>query len=254
MLRVVAGIAVLLLVAYLIACAALYAFQRSLIYFPQPASTPAGTTTLSLPIDGQQVLVTVRPHRGHAAVVYFGGNAEDVSASLPELTAAFPDAAIYLLHYRGYGGSSGTPSEAALVADALALMDRVLPEHRDVTVVGRSLGSGVAVQVASARPGARLESRSRYDSRHEIAAQQFPIFPVRWLLIDKFESWRHAPMVTAPTLLIAAEHDEVIPRASTDALLGRFKPGIAAMRVMPRTGHNTISASPEYISALKAEP
>ena len=247
------GIAALALVAYALACAALYVFQRSLIYFPQPASPTgiAATTTIAWPIDGGQVLATVRPRPGPAAVLYFGGNAEDVSLSLPELLAAFPEQAIYLLHYRGYGGSAGRPSEAALVADALVLLDRVRAEHRDVTVVGRSLGSGVAIQVASVRPIARLVLVTPYDSLQDLAAAQFPYFPVRWLLVDKFESSRHAPQVTAPTLLIAAEHDEVVPRASTEALLGRFHAGVASLKVVAQTGHNTISMNPDYIVWLR---
>ncbi|HKX42611.1 MAG TPA: hypothetical protein VJO99_15755 [Burkholderiaceae bacterium] len=253
--RGLVGIAALIVVVYALACAALYFFQRSLIYFPQPAS-PTGdatVTTIAWPIDGGgQALATVRPRPGAAAVLYFGGNAEDVRASLPELAAAFPDHAIYLLHYRGYGGSAGKPSEKALVADALALADQVLSRHRDLTVIGRSLGSGVAVQVAAARTIDRLVLVTPYDSVQALAAQQYPLFPVRWLLLDTFESSRYAPQVTAATLLIAAEHDEVIPRASTEALLGRFKPGVAALRVVAQTGHNTISASPDYIALLAA--
>ena len=94
-------------------------------------------------------------------------------------------------------------------------------EHRRVVVIGRSLGSGVAVQVASARPVARLILVTPYDSLEEIAAMNYPVFPVRWMMLDRFDSGRHAAKVTAPTLLIAAERDEVIPRASTDRLLGQ---------------------------------
>lgn len=86
--------------AYLGFCAALFVFQRSLIYFPHPRS-PAGGATITLPTDGGRVLVTVREVGGPNALVYFGGNAEDVSDSLPSFGGAFPDHAIYLLHYRG---------------------------------------------------------------------------------------------------------------------------------------------------------
>src|SRR5260370_41081884 len=103
-----------------------------------------------------QVLVSTRPKDGSHALIYFGGNAEDVSLNMPSLSAGFPDSAIYLLHYRGYGGSSGRPSEGALFADALTLFDQVHSKHPDVDVVGRSLGSGIAVYVASLRPVTRL--------------------------------------------------------------------------------------------------
>jgi uncharacterized protein len=247
----VAAIAVLIYVGL---CAALFMFQRSLIYYPQPRSAPAGTDTLTLPVDQARVLVTTRPHAGPDAVIYFGGNAEDVSHSLPNLDDAFPDRALYLLHYRGYGGSTGKPSEAALVADALALFDRVHAEHHHIVVIGRSLGSGVAVQVASVRPVERLVLVTPYNSLQEIAANQFPFLPVRWLLLDKFESWRYAAHVTAPSMLIAAENDEVIPRASTESLYKHFPSAVAMLTIIRGAGHNTISESAEYVPLLKGTP
>jgi pimeloyl-ACP methyl ester carboxylesterase len=187
-------------------------------------------------------------------LIYFGGNAEDVSGNLPGFSEAFADHALYLLHYRGYGGSSGMPTEAALFADAIALFDKVHAEHENVVVVGRSLGSGVAVHLASLRPVARLVLVTPYDSLQELAAHQFPYFPVRWLLLDKFESWRYAAKVVAPTLVIAAEHDEVVPRTSTESLYTRFGTGVASLRVVGGTSHNTISESPEYLPLLKGLP
>lgn len=237
--------------AYLAACAALFFLQRSMIYFPQPGSAAGAASSIELPVDQATLQVTVRALAGSKAAIYFGGNAEDVSVSLPELSAAFPDRAIFLMHYRGYGRSSGTPSEAALQQDALVLFDRVHGAHPDVVVIGRSLGSGIAVRLASQRPLERLVLVTPYDSLQDLAAAQFPMFPVRWLLADKFESGRYAPMVTAPTLIIAAEQDEVIPRASTDLLHARFVSGVAKFVVVPGTGHNTISASPLYLRLLR---
>lgn len=251
MLRKMITLATVLASAYLGLCAVLFFFQRSLIYFPQPRAIGSSATTITLPVEGAQVLVTVRPHGGPNALVYFGGNAEDVSYSLPSFSAAFPDHAIYLLHYRGYGGSSGSPSEAALFADAIALFDQVQSEHAHVVVVGRSLGSGVAVYLASVRPVARLVLVTPYSSIQEIAASQFLYLPVRWLLRDKYESWRFAKQVTAPTLVVAAERDEVIPRASTEALHRNFRPGVASLKIIAATSHNTISESPEYMAFLR---
>jgi pimeloyl-ACP methyl ester carboxylesterase len=247
-------IAVVAVVVYCALCAALFFYQRKLIYFPQPRAPVSGATTLGLPIEGGQVLVTALPRSGPAALLYFGGNAEDVSHNLPGLSTALPGHAIYLMHYRGFGGSAGQPSEAALVADAVALFDKVQAEHARVVVVGRSLGSGVAVQLASLRPVARLVLVTPYDSLQELAAQQFPYFPVRWLLRDRFESWRYAQALSVPTLVIAAEHDEVIPRRSTEALYQRFRTGVAAFKMLPGTGHNTISEHPDYWTLLNSAP
>lgn len=244
----------ILLIAYVGLCVLLFVFQRSLIYFPQPRSQAGASTTITLASDGEQVLVTVRPRRGPHAVVYFGGNAEDVSYSLPDLAAAFPDHALYLMNYRGYAGSSGRPSERALLADSTALFDRVRAEHESIVAIGRSLGSGVAVYLASVRPVARLVLVTPYDSLSDLAARQFPFVPVRWLLRDKFESWKYAQRVASPTLVLVAEYDEVIPRASTDALYARFRNGVAALEVIVDTSHNTISESSEYVALLRGTP
>ncbi len=249
--KTLATLLAVILVGYLGACAALYWFQRSLIYFPQPGRQGPPATLMRLQSAGADLAITVRPHEGAKALAYFGGNAEDVSHSLPQLAQAFPDRAIYLMHYRGYGGSSGTPAEAALHQDALALFDKIHAAHADVVVMGRSLGSGVAVRLASQRPASRLVLVTPYDSIEGIAASRYPIFPVRWLLQDKFDSGQHVPRLSMPTFILLAERDEVIPRASSELLHSRFANGAAHLMVMPGTGHNTISESPAYLDALR---
>jgi pimeloyl-ACP methyl ester carboxylesterase len=235
---------------YLVLCAALFMFQRALIYYPQPRAFGTAETLLRLPLDDAQVLVSTRPHDGSKALIYFGGNAEDVSRSLPLFAQTFSDHALYLMHYRGYGGSSGSPSEEAIARDAMTLFDKVYAEHPHIAVVGRSLGSGVAVRLASYRPAAKLLLITPYNSLQELAARQFRWFPVRWLLKDKYESWRYAEHITVPTRLIVAEHDEVIPGSSTQRLYSHFAKGVATLQVIPGTGHNSISDSPDYLKAL----
>jgi len=236
---------------YLAGCLGLFLVQRAFIYFPPPRALVEAPSTSTLAVPGARLLVSERPAPGRKAVLYLGGNAEDVSASLPLLARAFPRHALYLPHYRGYAGSSGTPTEAALVADALLLFDKIAATHPEVVVIGRSLGSGVAVQVASRRQAARLVLVTPFDSLQALAAQQFPTMPVRLLLRDKYESWRYASQVKAPTLILAAGEDEIIPAASTQRLLQHFAPGVASMRVIPDAGHNTISETQAYLHALQ---
>lgn len=241
----------LALATYAAACLALFLLQRSLIYFPPSQAAIQAPKVSTLTVPGALVNVSERPRTGSKALIYLGGNAEDVSFSLPQLDAAFPDHALYLLHYRGYSGSSGKPTEAALVADALLLFDRVAASHTEIVLVGRSLGTGIAVQVASRRPLHKLVLVTPYDSLASLAAGQFPYFPVRWLLRDRYESVRYAPQVTAPTLIVAAEHDEVIPSDSTARLLAQFAAGLATHTVIAGAGHNSISDSPAYTLALE---
>ena len=250
--RTLVSIFAFIAVAYLLLCVALFVFQRALIYYPQPRAIDTPESLLTLSVADAQVLVTVRPHDGPKALIYFGGNAEDVSRSLPGFSQAFADHAIYLLHYRGYGGSTGSPSEEAIQRDAMTLFDYVYNSHPDIAVIGRSLGSGVAVRLASQRPASRLILITPYNSLEDLAARQFPWFPVKWLLQDKFESWKYAAHITVPTLLVAAEHDEVVPRASTDQLYTHFAKGVASLQVIPDTGHNSISESPNYLQMLGA--
>ncbi|WP_026354640.1 alpha/beta hydrolase [Massilia niastensis] len=236
---------------YAVTCLWLFFYQQSMIYFPPSSAmfpAPAGFT---LDVPGAVIKVSERPAQGRRALIYLGGNAEDVTASLPLLDHAFPDHAIYLVHYRGYPGSTGKPSEPALVADALAVFDHVAARHGEIVVIGRSLGAGVAIQLASQRPVAKLVLITPFDSLQGLAAQHFPYFPVRWLLKDKYESWRHAPMVRAPTLLISAQHDEIIPARSTAQLLSRFGHGVATIKVIEGASHNSISDSASFIPSLQ---
>jgi pimeloyl-ACP methyl ester carboxylesterase len=238
---------------YFALCLVLFLAQRSFIYFPQPTAA-SGTDTLTLSLDDERIVVSTRPSGGPRAVIYFGGNAEDVSRSIPTLADAFPESSLYAMNYRGYGGSTGKPSEAALIGDALVLFDRVQAEHPDVTVVGRSLGSGVAIHIASERPVERLVLVTPYDSLLNVAASQFRYFPLSWLMLDKFESWRYAPKVTAPTQLIAAQHDEVIPFTSTEALYKYLPRSLAKLTIIPGVSHNSIAESPEYVPLLRNPP
>jgi pimeloyl-ACP methyl ester carboxylesterase len=236
---------------YALACLFLFTTQRSHIYFPVPRHETT-VPTLALRTEAGDVLVSTRALAGSKAVVYFGGNGEDVSQTVPDLAMAFPDRAIHALHYRGYGGSAGTPGEKEIVADALALFDQVHAQHDDIVVVGRSLGSGVAVQVAGARPATRLVLVTPYDSLAAVAASHYPVFPVRWLMRDQYDSVRIAPNLALPTTIIAAGRDEVIPMANTRRLQAAFRPGVAKFVLMPDEYHN-FAITPAYHAALRGE-
>ena len=241
-----------LVVAYIGFCIVLYVMQRSFQYFPTPRrlgpSQMAGTFR-----NGDALLqLTVRPHEGPGALLYFGGNGEDVSSSVAPLMAAFPEREIVMLHYRGYGGSAGRPTEADIAADAAGLFDQVHALHPDVIVVGRSLGTGVAARLASVRPVSKLVLVTPYDSLVAIAQRQFWFAPVSWLLLDKYESWRYVPGIAAPVLILRAERDELIPAASTEALRARFPAGQALDVVVPGASHNTIIDDPLYVRSLAA--
>ncbi|WP_333607196.1 alpha/beta hydrolase [Arsukibacterium sp.] len=231
-----------LFAGYSLLCLVLYVAQRQLIFFPVPAQLPPANP-LILQQDHAQVWVSQQPRPGQQALLYFGGNAEDVSVSLHEFAAAFPTHAIYLMHYRGYGGSSGKPSEQALVADALALYDKLTSEHSDFTVIGRSLGTGVAVQLAARRPLQQLVLITPFDSLTAVARQQMPYIPVGWLLKDRFESHYFAADIRAATLLLLAQQDEIISAKRSEALYQAFTAGTATLIRYPGNHNSYLPAS-----------
>ena len=233
---------------YLLLCAWLYFSQRSLIYFPTEAQGSAEQASFER--QGEQIRYSQVQRAGISAVLYFGGNAEDVSLSLIELAAAFPAASVYALHYRGYGGSSGSASEQALVADALMLFDQLSLRHPDMVLVGRSLGSGVAIQVAAQRPIKHLVLVTPFNSLVDVAAAHFPYFPVGLLLEDRFESQRYAPNLRVATTIIAASDDRIIPAWSTQKLADALGPAVSEFVLLEGFDHNDISASPRYWQAL----
>jgi hypothetical protein len=236
--------------AYLLICILLFAVQRSHIYFPVPESNPAGAQFMRLQSGGADLKIWFVPRSGPRAIVYFGGNAEDVAINLPAFTAAFPGHSLYLTNYRGYGGSSGEPTESALLADAVAIFDRVRERHPDISVIGRSLGSGVAAHVASVRNIRRLVLVTPFDSLVNVAREHYRWFPVRLLMRDRYDSLSRVPLIRAPVLIVIAGADEIIPRARSDALAKAFGPRQSRVTVLDGVGHNSLDGRPQYLESI----
>ncbi len=248
--RTVVSFLVIAAVVYLGLGAWMYATQRSQIYFPVPETHRRDAQVRWIESQGERLKIWVVPRAGSRALVYFGGNAEDVAGNIEMFSAAFPDRSLFLVNYRGYGGSSGQAAEAALFADALAIFDHVRREHSDIAVMGRSLGGGVAVLVASERPVEQLVLVTAFDSLVNVARDYVRWLPVGWLLQDRYESASRAPAVSAPVLVVIAGEDEIIPRARSEALVTAFAPGQRQVVVVPGVGHNTLDVSPQYLGAV----
>ena len=184
------------------------------------------------------------------AVIYFGGNAEDVSQNIAQFERLFPDKAIYLVNYRGYGASTGAPSEAALLGDAQAVFDYISETHAGISIIGRSLGSGVAVFLAATRSAERLVLVTPYDSIAKLAQSSFPIFPVSAMLKDRYDSLSHASSISLPTLMLIAEKDEVIPMWSSQNLAAAIDPSVISVNIVANATHNTIQDFDQYSLAL----
>ncbi|MGO9803739.1 MAG: alpha/beta hydrolase [Steroidobacteraceae bacterium] len=249
--RVVLYAGAVVITTYGLICLLLYLAQDRLLYLPTREVARAGARVVQLRSSEATLKLWELHADAQAAILYFGGNAEDVGASVADFDAAFPQRAVCLVNYRGYGGSTGRPSEAALIADALAVYDFVATRHGRVAVIGRSLGSGIAVALAAQRPVERLILVTPYDSIANVAADHFGAFPVRWLLRDRYDSRARIGAVRAPILLVVAEHDEVVPRARSDALAAAIAPPLRHSVLVAGATHNDVSAFPQYLPTLK---
>jgi dipeptidyl aminopeptidase/acylaminoacyl peptidase len=233
----VAGVAGLLSVLWLGMTAAVAASQRRLVFNPtskrevdKPRSSGHRTRPIVLrATDGTKLsgwLMTPQQPGPHPAVVYFGGRSEEVSWVVRDAGQLFPGMAVLAVNYRGYGASQGDPAENHMVEDGRLLFDWLAERHHvdpsKVAVVGRSLGSGVAVQVALERPVHSLVLITPYDSILAIAKRKFRAVPVEYVLRHRFESVKYAPSLKAPTYVLRAAMDDVVPHSHTDELVSKL--------------------------------
>ena len=239
--------------------AAAWLAQDHLIFFPQPlgATThlPAHASPFSVTAsDGTQLRGWVA--QGSVApaptVIYYGGNAEEVSWTLAD--HRWPrEWTIVALNYRGYGDSEGKPGERELAADALAIHDAVVARdgvdrHR-VVAFGRSLGTALAAHVAAERPVAGVVLVSPFDSLVAIGRHHYPWLPVSLLLRHRFDTREDAARSRAPLLAIVAQSDTIIPVERSRALYDAWA-GPKRWQVVPREDHNTLGATADFWNGI----
>lgn len=190
------------------------------------------------------------------SLIYFGGNAEDVSHYLDEY-ASLEVGNVYAFNYRGYSNSEGSPSQKGFERDALAIYDLVASFHGDsrnqnskVIVIGRSIGSAVAGYVSAHRPVSGTVLLTPLKSVLAIAQQQLPWLPHHLLLQHPFRLDRYAQNIATPSLVVVATEDWVIPNthslATYEALAGE-----KSLLSLEGAGHADIYSHPEMFSAIK---
>lgn len=236
----------------------LYFYQGKMLFYPTPpvSSVPRPArgvvedVRLAAP-DGVQLtgwLVRVTGERA-PLLIYFGGNAEDVSW-LVGMADRFAGHSLLLLNYRGYGGSGGHPGESALFADALLAYDyakqRGDVDASRILAMGRSLGTGVAVHLAARRQLAGVILVSPYDSVRALAQSIYPWLPVRLLLRHPFDSLSLAGGLSVPLLCVVAGQDSVIPSAHSRRLFDAWGGGDKRWVEVIEAGHDDVSDAPRY--------
>lgn len=246
---------VMLVAAYAGLVTVLYLAQRSLIFPGARMQSvrldhPRAPERLELTTAGGDIVhgMLFRAASERAdLVIGFGGNVQDAEVLGQDLAARLPQAHVVVFHYRGYGPSTGLPSEAALFADALeihdAMVERLRPERS--FAVGISLGSGVATYLSSQRALAGMILVTPFDSIEAIAKEQYFWVPVGLLLRERFASVEHMRTNRTPVAVIAAEADRVVRPQRTAALRNHI-PNLVFDRTLPGASHATIDDLPAY--------
>jgi esterase/lipase len=248
--KIIRRISIFLLIGYLAMGVFLYMNQREMLYFPTP-HYETSHTTMRFKNEGENIHVIVLNKGQKNAIIYFGGNAESMARSSDEIAQQFPKFTVYLMDYRGYGGSSGEPTEKGLYSDALKLYDTIKNRHDRISIGGRSLGSGIATYVASKREVSKLALITPFDSIVNVASGMYPVFPVSLLLEDTYDSASRVAKIKAKTFIVIAEHDRVIIKERTQKLIDLFDQDQLEVVIINDRGHNNISFDSNYYQVMK---
>jgi len=214
---------ILAAIVYVLIFAALYVFQRRILFLVQPSRVSpveAGVTEAEEHVlkteDGERIVTWLRRPLGaqRPLFVMFVGNGDSLAGLASALRRLSADGSGYLaVAYRGYSGSTGSPSEAGIALDALTAYgfaaSMIAP--RQIVLLGYSLGSAVAISLGARKSVAGVILLAPFTSAADVAAQIYPIFPVRWLMKDQFRAVEEVHNLRAPVLVLHGEHDTVVP-------------------------------------------
>lgn len=200
----------------------MYVFQRALMYFPDTtrmapaaAGLPQAEVVTLTASDGEKLVAWHVPARADKPIVlYFQGNAGGSNLRVDRFRRLIAEGnGLLALSYRGYGGSTGKPSEEGLIRDAVAAYEfaRARYPAKRIVLFGESLGTAVAIALASGHEIGALILDAPFTSAADVGAAAYPFAPVRWMMKDSFHSDRRIGRVSAPLLVLHGERDSIIP-------------------------------------------
>ena len=266
LLRSLLRICIVVLVLLVLITIGLYFFQEKMIFYPQPitASNAAeikraypGIEEITIKAEDNIELKGwfVKPAGTDKTplIIYFGGNAEEAS-NLIHKSQEFTGCSLAIMNYRGYGLSEGTPSEKNLFKDAIIIYDyfskREGIDSDNIILMGRSLGTGVAIYLATQRQAKKIILVSPYDSIVNIGQRRFPYLPVRLILKHRFDSISRAPEIKVPMLAFIASNDVTVPPSHSLKLVQAWG-GKYTVKRIPGASHNSIDSNELYWQSIK---
>lgn len=250
---VIRWIAIILAAGYFAALVLLFLRQRDMLFpiptiertAPAAAGFPEAEEHVLAASDGEKVIVWHVPARpGRPVILYFHGNGDSLAGLVGRFNAMTADGTgLVALSYRGYAGSSGAPSEDGLLRDAAAAYAFAAARYEPQRIVawGFSLGTGVAVAIASEQAVGKLVLEASYTSIADVVAPLYWFAPARLLMRDPFHSDRRIARVTAPLLIMHGTNDPVIPFALGERLFALAHEPKRFVRI-PGGGHDDLAS------------
>ncbi|RTR04962.1 alpha/beta hydrolase [Halomonas nitroreducens] len=267
MLKVAAG----LLAAYSLVLLLAWAFQARLLYLPHVGREVMGTPT-DIGLDWEAVRLRtsddltlaawwIPAEPARATLLFFHGNAGNISHRLASIRQFHRlGLSVLIVDYRGYGESEGRPSEEGTARDARAAWQWLVEERglaaEEIVLFGRSLGAGVAAELAASLPPGEgpgaLILESAFRSVPKLGQRLYPFLPVRWLSRFEYDVERYVTQRSAPLLVIHSREDEIIPFGEGKAVYEAAREPKELLVI--HGGHNTgfLDSEPEYSAGIAA--
>lgn len=244
---VVKWVLIVAVLGYVGLLALMYLFQRSLMYFPDTtrmppaaAGLPQAEEVILASADGEKLVAWhVVPKGAKRVVIYFQGNAGGLNLRAGRFKWLIEDGTgLIALSYRGFGGSTGKPSESGFILDANAAYEFAAARYsaKRIVLFGESLGTAVATALAAQRDIGALILDAPFTSAVDVGAAAYPFLPVRWFMKDTFHSDERIVHVDAPLLVLHGEQDRVVPIAFGERLF-KLAPEPKRMVRFPLGGH-----------------
>ena len=237
-----------LLAIYFVVFGLLVYYQRSFLFFGGRHEAAMNALyhaeTITEP-DGVTLTAweAIAPKPRAPVIVFFYGNAGTMSDFADTGERLHDEGySIVLASYRGYSGNPGLPTEDGLMNDARSILKSLPHDHGAIILWGQSLGSGIAARMASEGRANALILQSPYTAVVDVAARRFPLYPVRWVMRDRFDTFSLAPKIKVPVLIVHGTEDDVVPFDMGVALSRRFGAEATFVPVLGR-GHNDLRAS-----------
>lgn len=236
---------------YALIVVAFWLGQRSLLYPVPPPQSPAleGGALVRVPIQGggEAFAFYVPASPGGPTVAYFHGNGSQVANRMP-LASQLREAGIgfFGVEYPGYGPAPGEPTESGIYETSEAALKWLRAQgvaNSQLILFGRSLGSGVATEMARRGYGSRTLLVSPYTSIADVAQHLYPFLPAQWLVTDRYDSLARAPELRMPVLILHGTADTLIPFEIGERLARAFPS--AVLVPVEGAGHDDILERPE---------